>query len=250
VLGIWQMLQYCLSTKSTSSSLTLQKAMTSGLVTTIYDVISQVCNVKIPTAILQSARHIDKHIKQPSTVKRPLKPLPQKQSIEPKTLPLKPADTPTPTPSKISTDTPVPRINIFSPVKNLTNLKPQNIFSPATPILDISKGGRTNLMEPVESTLKKMNAGDRIKAMIKRNYVQRDLKEVNQEANKLQSAFRNFKAKKIVRTKREARKQTQSRAPMEITSTVQPARLSGVRETSRQGATTTRIHTQNQATAQ
>jgi hypothetical protein len=64
VLGIWQMLQYCLSTKSTSSSLTLQKAMTSGLVTTIYDIISQVCNVKIPTVILQSARHIDKYIKQ------------------------------------------------------------------------------------------------------------------------------------------------------------------------------------------
>jgi hypothetical protein len=105
-------------------------------------------------------------------------------------------------------------------------------------------------MEPVESTFKKMNAGDRIKAIIKINSVQRDLKEVDQEANKLQSAFRNFKAKKIVRTKREARKQTQSRAPMEITSTVQPARLSGVRETSRQGATTTRIHTQNQAIAQ
>jgi hypothetical protein len=97
----------------------------------------------------------DKHINQPSTVKSPLKPLPQKKSIEPKTLPQKSADTPTPTPSKISTDTPVPRINIFSPVKNLTNLKPQNIFSPATPILDISKAGRTNLMEPVESTFKK-----------------------------------------------------------------------------------------------
>jgi len=192
----------------------------------------------------------DKHINQPSTAKQSLKPLPQKQSIEPKTLPQKPADTPTPTPSKISTDTPVPRINIFSPAKHIGNFKPQNIFSPATPILDISKGGRTNLMEPVESTLRKMNASDRIKAIIKRNSVQRDLKDVNQEANKLQSAFRNFKAKNIVRTKREARKQTQSRAPMEIASTVQPARLSGVHETSRQGATTTRIHTQNQAIAQ
>ncbi len=85
-----------------------------------------------------------KHINQPSTVKRPLKPLPRKQSIEPKTLPQKPADTPTPTPSKISTDTLVPRINIFSPVKILTNLQPQNMLSPATPTLNVSKSVPTN----------------------------------------------------------------------------------------------------------
>ena len=69
----------------------------------------------------------------------------------------KPADTPTPTPRKppAGTPTPVPRINIFSPAKNIGNFKPQNILSPATPTLDISKAGRINMMEPVESTLKK-----------------------------------------------------------------------------------------------
>jgi hypothetical protein len=71
-----------------------------------------------------------------------------------------------------------------------------------------------------------------------------------QEAIKLQSAFRNYKAKNIVKTKRNAKNQTLSPAPMEITNTVQPARVSGVHETTRQGATTTRTFEQNQAIAQ
>ena len=170
----------------------------------------------------------DRYINQPSTAKKkPLNPLPTKQSIEPKTLPQKPIDTPTPTPNKISTDTPVPRINIFSPAKHIGNLKPQNILSPATQIKSVPTNYASSMIEELK-----------------------DWHEVNIEANKLQSAFRNFKAKKIVRTKREARKKAQSLTPMEIASTVQPARLSGVHETSRQGATTTRIHTQNQAITQ
>ena len=164
--------------------------------------------------------------------------IPTKQSIEPKLSP-KPADTPTPTPRKTTagTPTPVPRINIFSPAKNLGNFKPQNILSPATPTLDISKAGRINLMEPVESTLKKMNAGDRIKAYIKRNSVQKDLKEVNQEASKIQRLFRNTQARK-------------KRNAIEVSQRPMPARLSGVHETTRQGATKTRIHEQNQAIEQ
>ena len=71
-----------------------------------------------------------------------------------------------------------------------------------------------------------------------------------QEAIKLQSAFRNYKAKNIVKTKRNAKNQTLSPAPMEITNTVQPARVSGVHETTRQGATTTRTFEQNQAISQ
>ncbi len=73
------------------------------------------------------------------------------QPIEPKTLPQKPADTPTPTPSKISTDTPVPRINIFSPTKNITNLKLQDIFSPeATPSLNIPPNYANSMIEDVK----------------------------------------------------------------------------------------------------
>jgi hypothetical protein len=51
---------------------------------------------------------------------------------------------------------------VFSPEKNVGNFKPQNIHSPATSTLG-SKAGKTNLMEPVETTLRKMNAGDIIK---------------------------------------------------------------------------------------
>jgi hypothetical protein len=174
---------------------------------------------------------------------------PPKQSIELKPSPQKQADTPTPTPRKrpTSTPTPVPRINLFSPAKHIGNFKPQNIFSPATPILDISKAGRTNLMEPIESTLKRMMAGDRIKAMIKRNSVQRDLKEVNQEANKLQNAFRNFKAKKTIRNNREEKHNSPAPAKMELGNTVQPARSINVHERTRQGAATTRTVEKNQA---
>ena len=181
-----------------------------------------------------------------------LKPLPPKQSIEPKPSPQNLADTPTPTPSKLKIDsqTPVPRMNLFSPAKNIANFKPQNILSPS---LDISKTRKTNLMEPVEVQLEKMNARDKIKARIKMLSTQEQykaFKEVNKEANKLQNAFRNFKAKKIVRAKREEKYNSPAPAKMEIGNTIQPARLSGVHETTRQGATTTRIHTQNQAIAQ
>ena len=108
-------------------------------------------------------------------------------------------------------------------------------------------------MEPVEEQVKKMNARDKIKARIKMLSTQEQykaFKEVNKEANKLQNAFRNFKAKKTVRNKREEKYNLPTPAKMEIGNTVQPARLSGVHETTRQGATNTRIHQQNQAIEQ
>jgi hypothetical protein len=88
-------------------------------------------------------------------------------------------------------------------------------------------------LNDLESTFKKMNAGDRIKAYIKRNSVQKDLKEVNQEASKIQRLFRNTQAWK-------------KRNAIEVSQRPMPARLSDVHVRTRQGATKTRIHEQNQ----
>ena len=61
-LGTWQMLQYFLSIKPSTLSLTLQKAMTSGLIASIYNIASQVCDMKIPPAILDLTNNLDKRI--------------------------------------------------------------------------------------------------------------------------------------------------------------------------------------------
>ena len=102
----------------------------------------------------------------------------------------------------------------------------------------------------MEVQLEKMNARDKIKARIKMLSTQEQykaFKEVSKEANKLQSAFRNFKAKKIVRTKRTEKYQSLTPSKMEITNTVQPARSTGVHKRTRQGAATTRTFEKNQA---
>ena len=119
-----------------------------------------------------------------------------------------------------STPTSTPTRDVFSPAINLLHLRPKSLFSPTS-----------NYAKPIIDDLKDWN-------------------EVNKEANKLQNAFRNFKARNIVKTTRKAKKQTLSPAPMEITNTLQPARLSDVHESTRQGAATTRTFEQNQAIAQ
>ena len=85
-----------------------------------------------------------------------------------KKLNLKQADTPTPTltpikenaivPKPANTPTPTPIKNsIFSPSIQLSQLKPQKIFSSEAPTLDIFKTGnpKSNIMEPVETQLKR-----------------------------------------------------------------------------------------------
>jgi len=202
----------------------------------------------------------DKHISEPTKTKvidnkvegtpkelSKLKPLPPKKTNTPTPTPtLNIMDTPTPTPTKAPIDTSIRRINMFSPAYDIASLRPQNIFSPP---INLRTTPKTKYIEPVGETVKKMNAGDRIKARIKmktnrENYL--DLREVNSEANKIQNAYRNFKAKNIVKSRRTARNQT----PIEVSSTVQPARLSDVHTTTRQGATTTRGFEQNQAIGQ
>ncbi len=158
----------------------------------------------------------------------------------------KSADTPTPTPTKLKIDsqTPVPRMNLFSPAKNIANFKPQNILSPATPTISLTP--KPKYIEPIDTTVKKMNAGDIIKAYIKKNLVQRDLKEVNKEASKIQRAFRNTKTMKLINTKTFSGKNN----AIEVSQRPIPARLSGVHERTRQGAATTRTFEQNQAIEQ
>lgn len=190
----------------------------------------------------------DKHIREPTKINGLDNKVEDttKELSKLKPLPPKTANTPTPTPTKAPTDTPIRRINMFSPAYDIASLRPQNIFSPP---INLRTTPKTTYIEPVGETVKKMNAGDRIKARIKmktnrENYL--DLREVNSEANKIQNAYRNFKAKNIVKSRRTARNQT----PIEVSSTVQPARLSDVHTTTRQGATTTRGFEQNQAIGQ
>ena len=87
-----------------------------------------------------------------------------------------------------------------------------------------------------------MNAGDRIRAYVKRNLAQKDYNEVKQEAIKIQRGFRNTKTMKLINNKTFSAK----RNAIEVSQRPMPARLSGVHETTRQGATKTRIHEQNQ----
>ena len=165
----------------------------------------------------------------------------QKQSIELKS-------TPTPTPTR----------DVFSPAINLLHLRPKSLFSPTSPSINITP----NYAKPIIDDLKDWNEVNKEANKLQSAFRNSKAKKIvrtkreekyqshTQEAIKLQSAFRNYKARNIVKTTRKAKKQTLSPAPMEISNTLQPARLSDVHESTRQGATTTRTFEQNQAIAQ
>ena len=138
----------------------------------------------------------------------------------------KPANTPTPTPIKNS---------IFSPSIRLSQLKPQKMFSSEAPTLDIFKAGnsKSNIMEPVETQLKKLNAGERLKASVKRKIVQLDVNGLRKEATKIQKVARNY-----IERKRGRPSTTLNLAPVEPEITLAPtppvtvarARKSGVQQ--------------------
>ena len=80
---------------------------------------------------------------------------------------LKPEVTPTLTPTKI---------NLFTPVKNILDLKPQNIFSSKFPELDITQANRPNsIVEALQRTeLERNNAGTKIGTFVKRKPTELD----------------------------------------------------------------------------
>jgi hypothetical protein len=51
-------------------------------------------------------------------------------------------------------------------------------------------------LEPVEVQLEKLNAGDRLKAAVKRKIVQLDVKGLRKDARKIQKAARNYVERK------------------------------------------------------
>ena len=73
---------------------------------------------------------------------------------------LKPEATSTPTPTKI---------NIFTPSKNILDMKPQKIFSHKIPELDITQANRPNLIVEALQRGERINAGTKIGAVVKRN---------------------------------------------------------------------------------
>ncbi len=61
-LGIWQMLNYVVSKQVLQLSNTLHKVISSGLIRTIYDTTSKICNVQVPQGLLKKVEKIDEII--------------------------------------------------------------------------------------------------------------------------------------------------------------------------------------------
>lgn len=61
-LGIWQMLNYVVSKQVLQLSNTLHKVISSGLIKTIYETTSKICNVQIPQGLLKKVEKIEEII--------------------------------------------------------------------------------------------------------------------------------------------------------------------------------------------
>ena len=91
-------------------------------------------------------------------------------------------------------------------------------------------------MLPVEEQVKRLNAGSKIRAFIKRKAVQQDLQDVNKEATKIQKVARgNIVRREIKRIKNSRPSTTLNLAPVEPEITYAPppaarARTSGVQQ--------------------
>ena len=144
---------------------------------------------------------------------------------------LEPEVTPTNTPQK----------DIFTPAKDILNMKPQEIFSPKIPELDFKD--RQNLIFGAIERSKKMKAGKEMIPFIKREKAQKnlmDFKEINNEASKINRAYKSAIAKRIVKAKRIEKNEAI------VLSEAPKARLSDVHVTTRPGATKTRTFDKNQ----
>ena len=82
---------------------------------------------------------------------------------------LKPEVTPTNTPLKKY---------LFTPAKDILEMKPQNIFSHKIPELDITQANRPNSIVEALQRIERNNAGTKIGAVVKRKTAELDYRDI------------------------------------------------------------------------
>ena len=80
---------------------------------------------------------------------------------------LKPEVTPTNTPKK----------DLFTPAKDILDMKPQNIFSPKIPELDITQANRPNLIVEALQRGERNHAVSKIGAVVKKKTAELDYRD-------------------------------------------------------------------------
>ena len=67
---------------------------------------------------------------------------------------------------------------MFTPAKDILDMKPQNIFVSKIPELDVTQANRPNSIVEALQRIERNNAGTKIVAFVKRNYVQTKIGEL------------------------------------------------------------------------